>query len=374
VITWMLNQMEKSPYYSFYQAELLARSKSLFKKLKDTGFLLYIQPNENGMSYHCNVRKCLECCPMQVHKENGKYFARCPKDDRVAPQPLTAEDIARYKLNLNVVAEKFRETNLLTGRPSGLDQHLFYLGEAQAGGLALAIILGLFSSPRKAMKSLLTLPNMVSGRYDRILVIFPSLEIADQTDLVRLEKLNIFPVNLDKKNPFTIDLSTALKKPPEKPVEVTLTPEEEKEFARHQFKSRITIEITGDIEKQATNILRVDGVKKVPLGDTPFALFLRLVLELRKGGDGCVYKGDSTHGGGLIDEGFLKPDSVDQDIRRLREPFITALKGLPPTKFIEVFKQKHIRLSTHPVYIFYDKNRLLLHENHKIKQLAKKLP
>ena len=86
-----------------------------------------------------------------------------------------------------------------------------------------------------------------------------------------------------------------------------------------------------------------------------------------------VYKGAPTHGGGLIDEGFLKPDSVDQDIRRLREPFIPVLKGLPPTKFIEVFKQKHIRLSTHPRYILYDKKRLLLHEHREVKRLTRKL-
>lgn len=372
MIAWMFNRMEKSPASLFRRAELLDKSKSLFKKLRRDGLLLFVQPDERGMSYPCNVRDCGNGCPMDVLEMNGKYFAVCPEDDKIVPRALTADDIARYRFDLEAVAGRFREDNSLGGCASRLDQRLYYLGEANAGGMTLGIVLAFFPAPRAAVKSLLALPNMVSCRYDRLLIVLPSLEISSQADLLLLEKLNIFPVKLNEKDPFKIDISPALRKPTEKPLEIVLTPAEEKEFSARQFKSRLTIEITGEIEKRSTNILRVDGAK-VTLGDTPFALFLRLVVELIKGGDGCIYKGDSEHGGGLIDEGFIKPASVDQDIRRLREPFIPALKGLPPTKFIEVFKHKHIRLSTHPRYILYDKKRLLLHEHRDVRRLAKEL-
>jgi hypothetical protein len=76
----------------------------------------------------------------------------------------------------------------------------------------------------------------------------------------------------------------------------------------------------------------------------------------------------------MVDEELLKPDGIDQSINRLREKFTPALQGLPPTDFIEAFHQKHIRLSTHPAYIRYNKDILLHHHDAKIKQLASHLP
>lgn len=178
--------------------------------------------------------------------------------------------------------------------------------------------------------------------------------------------------HLEGEASFTIDLSPALKKADEKPVEITLTPEEEKEFERYDFKSRLPIEITGDIDKRATNILRVGGAK-VTLGDAPFALFLRLVVELFKGGDGSVYKGDPEKCGGMVDEEILKPDYIDHTINKLREKLAPALQGLPATDFIQAHRQKHIRLSTHPRYISYEKDRLVNHPDSKIVELAGKL-
>jgi hypothetical protein len=75
----------------------------------------------------------------------------------------------------------------------------------------------------------------------------------------------------------------------------------------------------------------------------------------------------------LIDEGFSRPDSVDQDIRRLRGSFIPVLKGLPPTKLIEVLKHNYVRLSTPARCILYDKKRLSLHEDLVVKRLARRL-
>jgi len=371
LIAWLLKELEKNPSGLFREKDLRKRSKSRFEKLKREHLLEFVQPDQDHKTYPCAL-PCPQSCPMEVVKMDGKLWAICPEDSEIDPLPLSQDDVSKYRLSIKVLAEKFRTVNLLDGKPSKLDRRLIHLGETKAGGMTVGMVLALFPAPRAAVKSLLALPNMVSCRHDRLLVVFPSLEISDQADLLLLEKLNIFPGKLNEKDPFKIDISAALKKLPEKPLEVILTPEEEKEFSARQFKSRLTIEITGEIEKRSTNILRVDGAK-VTLGDIPFALFLRLVVELLKGGDGCIYKGDSEHGGGLIGEGFLKPASVDQDIRRLREPFIPALKGLPPTKFIEVFKHKHIRLSTHPRYVLYDKKRLLLHDHRDVRRLAKNL-
>lgn len=223
------------------------------------------------------------------------------------------------------------------------------------------------------MKALPALPTMVSGRPDRYLVALPSLEINDQTDLIRLERLGIFSVNLNEKDPFTIDLSPALKKPAEKPVQITLTPEEEKEFDRHQFKSRLPIEITGEVKRRKSNLIYVGGAE-VLLGDAPFCIFLHLVAELSKGGDGSVYKGDPEYKGGLIGDCNINPDGMDQAIQRLRELFVPALRGLDAKSFIEANKPKHIRLSTHPAFISYNKDKLLHHEEERIRKWTRQLP
>ena len=65
------------------------------------------------------------------------------------------------------------------------------------------------------------------------------------------------------------------------------------------------------------------------VGDKPFRLFLRLIVELvNNGGDGCVYKID------LIEDGFLISGKTAQEILRLQNPFKSALKGLDSKEFI----------------------------------------
>ena len=147
----------------------------------------------------------------------------------------------------------------------------------------------------------------------------------------------------------------------------TLTDKEEKEFRQFSYKNRLPIFITGDTEKRATNIVFVNGVR-VPIGDTPFALFLRLVVELFKNKKGMVSKSR------LINAGYIKADGEFQAISRLRQAFNTSLDGLDPKDFIEACQPKFLRLSTHPALISYDKEKLLCHRNNKIKRLTERLP
>ncbi|MCX6353948.1 MAG: hypothetical protein NTZ78_03450 [Candidatus Aureabacteria bacterium] len=372
MIERLLAQMEKSPSVLFRRAELLKQSRADFITLRRNGLLAYVQPDERGTQYPCPVSDCENACAMDVFRRDGEYYAVCP-ENLIEPRPLSADDLARYRLDLDAVADRFRKENSLDGCASRLDQRLFYLGEAKAGGFTLAVVLGLFPDARAALTPLLALPGMVSGLPDRCLVAFPSLQITGQAELVNLENHDVYTTTLSEKDPFNVDLSPALKKAPARPAIITLTPTQEKEFSRHGFKSRLPIEITGEVERRADNIIRVAGAK-VALEDAELRLFLRLAVELFKGRDGCIYKGDSKARGGLVDEDILRPDSIDQTINRLRGRFTPALKDLPPTDFIEAYHQKHIRLSTHPAYIRFSKDRLLQHHDAKIKQLASQLP
>lgn len=147
----------------------------------------------------------------------------------------------------------------------------------------------------------------------------------------------------------------------------SLTPKEEEDFKRYSYRSKLPIFITGDTEKRATNLLMVNSAK-VHAGDTPFALFLRLIVELFKNKKGTVSKAR------LINAGYIKADGEFQAINRLRQVFNGVLCGLDTQEFIEVFEPKTLRLSTHPALVKYDKEKLLRHHNVKIRRLAKRLP
>ena len=148
---------------------------------------------------------------------------------------------------------------------------------------------------------------------------------------------------------------------------MSLTAEEEAERKRYSYKSHLAMHITGDVEKRAANILFVDGAK-VAIGDVPFALLLRLVVELFKNKVGMVPK--ST----LIKGGYMRAGSEFQSIRRLREAFSGALRHRSPEELIETCDHRTLRLSLHPALISYNKQKLLGHRNRRISRLAGRLP
>lgn len=133
------------------------------------------------------------------------------------------------------------------------------------------------------------------------------------------------------------------------------------------FANRFHISITGEILAERNNIVLIEDTK-VLLSDKPFALFLRLILELRKGVEGFVYRID------LVQEGYLSPSGPDQGISRLKQqiryPMEAVFKKFNVDQFIEK-KPKQIRLSNPPDMIKINVLRLLQHPNPAIVKLAK---
>ena len=152
---------------------------------------------------------------------------------------------------------------------------------------------------------------------------------------------------------------------PETP-HTALSVEGEEDFWRHGCKGQLSIHITGNTEKRATNIVLVNGMR-VPIGDVPFSLFLRLVVESFRNRKATVSKGR------LRNAGYISADGEYQSIHRLREAFAVALDGLDPRNFIESCEHRSLRLSTHPL-ITYDKKKLLQHRNGRVRRLAGRLP
>lgn len=135
----------------------------------------------------------------------------------------------------------------------------------------------------------------------------------------------------------------------------------------HSHGTKQSICITGETEKRAANIVLVNGMR-VTIGDVPFILFLRLVVELFKNRRGTVRK--ST----LIKGGYMRADGEFQAVARLRQVFATALDGHKPEELIESCEHRSLRLSIESSWVEYNKNELLHHRNERVRRLAARLP
>ncbi len=153
--------------------------------------------------------------------------------------------------------------------------------------------------------------------------------------------------------------------------DVELSEEEEQEAKQRGFKGAFPIHITGKLVNRRSNVIHVGG-HEIILPDAQLKLFLRLVVALFETQDGFV-PGGNLHGGGLSDEGIYTPDAVEQAVDRLRARLRPALKGLVPTKYIEVQRGK-IRLSTHKRFVTADREYLMQHPDEVIRSLAMRLP
>ena len=150
-----------------------------------------------------------------------------------------------------------------------------------------------------------------------------------------------------------------------------LTTDEEKEFVKHRFNSRLPIVITGERAKSASNVVQIDG-KHLEVRDSDFVLLLRLVLALHQARDGFVMKGGGKKTGGLVDEGVV-PGEIDQAVERLRRSLQLGLGDLDPKRLVEVANGK-IRLSTHVRFIEVRRNELSKHPNDAVRRLLSLIP
>ncbi len=152
----------------------------------------------------------------------------------------------------------------------------------------------------------------------------------------------------------------------------SLSAREREEFEAQGFKSDLAIQFTGWTEGLRGNILFVGGERMV-LTDAPLKLLLRLAVQLQETDDGFLALADLKYGEGVDGESEFAPDGMDQALSRLRKPFAGYLEGLPTNKLIERRKGK-VRLSTHRRCVTWDRERLLLHDNAAVRQLAERLP
>jgi len=146
-----------------------------------------------------------------------------------------------------------------------------------------------------------------------------------------------------------------------------LSAKQEKERKRFGYKCLDRVHIPGDVPMKRSNLIEVND-SKVKIGDSLFRLFLRLVLELKTKNGGWV----NIHT--LGEEGLIGDPLTYQRYSNLRKALEGSLLLKNGQKFIESDGSKSYRVSTHPDFITYDKKKLFEHEDHRVKEIAGKLP
>ena len=367
MISWLLNRIEKAPSTLFRRAELIKRSRTGLNNLKKAGILLYVQPNDRGMSYPCSVFDCGNGCSMDVFKKKCQYYAVCPYD-RIDPKPLTDDDIARYRFNLEPLIEKIRKANGLDGSNYSLTPRLYFIGERVVAGVNTAFVFALFPDVATAEPHLLSLLGRVPSHCPQIVVVAPSLSLAAESIYSQLVSDSIFPITLSGafgKQNFRLNyLATMRKKIPTGPAP-KVSPLTKKQIAdkeKYEYRCQDRLHIPGAVPLERRNEVLING-HKVILGDKLFSLLLRLILELKKCKGGWVESGD------LMAGGFINDVENRQPFSHLRHAFKPWLIEGDGKNLIEASRSKQYRLSTHPEFVTCDRKKLRDHPEDDIKKL-----
>lgn len=244
MIRWMLGRVEKSPSAVFYEKELVERFPADFEWAKRERLLRRVQTQVDGGSYSFGQTRSLT-----VVSDEGQIEAFDDEDPEAEPVQLTLADLARWRLDLEVLARSFQEANGLRGKPESLDDRLFFLGEGERNDCKAAYVLGLLHEPRVAQALLAALPALLPAGYGRTVVVCPSFE-PTPTHRRQLQSLRVSIVPMDAENVFALNEGTAL---------------DQEATARHS----------------ATDLRHSDDFRSVTLDDRVFALTPRQAEVVR---------------------------------------------------------------------------------------------
>ncbi len=145
-----------------------------------------------------------------------------------------------------------------------------------------------------------------------------------------------------------------------------LTKDQEEDYKNFEYKCYDRIHIPGNTSMKRSNEIELNG-HRIRLGDSIFRLLLRLVLELKKKKGGWVSRYT------LESEGVISDVDKFQIYSSLRTGLQGSLLDKEGQKFIENNGSKQYRISLHPDFITYHREKLLKHHDNSIQELARKL-
>ena len=303
----------------------------------------------------------------------GKLFAICPQDTEIDPISLTKDDISRYRVSLNKIIGAIRKDNNFTGESYSLSTRLHFIGSRVVKSINTAFILALFPDIRSAEPHLLSLLARIPPTYQRLVVVTPTLNLTQKPIYLKLRAASIFPVTLPSsfgQRDFKISYLASLRRPLPTGVSVqnpSLTDKQFADYEEYGYLCQDRLHIPGTFPRERSNDILLNGYR-LCLGDSLFALLLRFVVELKKGKGGWISSPQ------LEAEGFITNSTLYQPYSNLRTALKGSLKERDGRKFIEASGSKKYRISTHPDFITYDREKMLDHPDSDIVKLAKKLP
>jgi len=356
---WLWRRLEMSPDWIFYEWELRMYCWD-FNAMLSQGLLVRDLKAEKAEICFTRYGQRLHL----VRTDNAVFGADTENPDEPVAE-LDPDELIQYRFNIDRWLSLIRTANGLYGAFCRLDRRLFFLGEKKESGETLGFVIGFFTRAGQALNLLLSLPSRLPADFDGIVVATLLFDGLPLQEIANLERLGIFwAPRLDSETLHIRHQTcrTGRKVPPGS----FSAGEIEGESQFYGFKCRVPVCITGDITKSGNNVVLV-GSTAVEIGDTPFLLFLRLIVELRRKKMGTVSKVQ------LKSEGYLSEDVEFQQIRRLRECFVRALGDLEPKDFIEGYRPKTLRVSVHPALVSWDEQKLLAHDNSRVREFVEQL-
>jgi hypothetical protein len=357
---WLRDYLGASPDQRFYEWDLLMNCPD-FEALRAEGLLTRDLEAEKSDFLITKWGRCLD-----LVRIDGAIFGVDTEDCEDRYVEVDPRELIQYRFNWEPWLRKVHEVNGLGGESSWLHPDLAFLGEKIYEGRRLGIVLGFFSQRDEAMDMLLSLPPRMPSKYDIAIVTTLIPRQLPQQDIASLERLGVYVV-------VPIDCETLMIECPRlqpkrrDAYSAVIACTQEADYDRYEYNCRLPVRLTGKITKAGNNEILV-GDTPVEVGDVPFLLFLRLVLELRRNKSGIVSRVD------LRSEGYFGEGTDDHAINRLRNCFIRALGNLGPKDFIETtYRRKTVRVSVHPDLVSWDAEKLLDHDDERVKALVRQL-
>lgn len=375
MIPWLLREAEKDPDRIFMEKELLRQSKKNFEKAKSEGGLRFIHLDINDDYIPCPTPCPAPCSGMKLapppsNRKDLAAVAFCEIKDDVDFIHLAREDLAAYRFNLEPVMEKIRKANGLEGSKYSMTPRLYFLGERLVAGVNTAFVLALFPDAATAEPHLLSLHARLPAQCSQTVIVTPSLDLCGEPLYPKLNGARLYPVKLTSsfgEQSYKISYLAALRRRLNAGVSAPpspLTISQIADYEKYGYLCQDRLHIPGIRPRQRRNIVLLNG-NEITIADALFALLMRFVVELKRGKGGWIAPAD------LVAGGFINDIEHRQRYSQLREHFKGSLKEKDGEKFIECDRSKGYRLSTHPDFVTYDKEKFKNHPEQRIAQLAK---
>jgi len=317
--------------------------------------------------------RCQHGCLLTVQKFGELYEAFClnhPGEDAIL---VDEDELNRYALSVTGLLEGFRSVNHMDGKVSQIDRTSYHLGFKTFGSCRVDFVFTTGMGPDKLVN--LTGLKHICTEAEIVCVLTPASQIEDVLLEGRLRQDKVITItllpNMDSKTlaiPFERLLSGLLKiGPGQTSPHPELSPTQADDYKTLEYRCFDRVHIPGSIPMKRSNLVVVNGTE-VAIPDYTFPLFLRLVFELKRGNGGWIDRYS------LAEEGILDDPDRLQIFSNLRNAVRGGLQGRDAKEFIESDRSKSHRISTHPDFVSYNRDKLLNHPTRQIKELAEKLP